>query len=68
MILAEIFADPVRKGYGQTDFVRMTAIENVDITRETLVKIERGIQLYYWIPAQRNYGIVLILTYDELLK
>lgn len=34
----------LEKGYGQTDFVRMLQLKNVDITRETLVKIERGIQ------------------------
>ena len=33
----------LEKGYGQTDFVRMLQLKNVDITRETLVKIERGI-------------------------
>ena len=33
----------LEKGYGQTEFVRMLQLQNVDITRETLVKIERGI-------------------------
>ena len=31
------------KGIGQTELVRMLQLENVDMTRETLVKIERGI-------------------------
>ncbi|MFR8353759.1 MAG: hypothetical protein ACLVB1_15050 [Blautia obeum] len=49
----------LEKGYGQTDFVRMLQLKNVDIT-ETLVKIERGIQLIT-DPSSEEYGIVLIL-------
>lgn len=34
----------IEKGLGQTELVRMLQLQDVDITRETLVKIERGIQ------------------------
>lgn len=57
----------LEKGYGQTDFARMLQLKNVDITRETLVKIERGIQ---HITGSQLRGIrdCLDTTYDELLK
>ena len=57
----------LEKGYGQTDCVRMLQLKNVDITRETLVKIERGIQ---HITGSQLRGIrdCLDTTYDELLK
>lgn len=55
------------KGIGQTELVRMLQLQNVDMTRETLVKIERGIQ---HITASQLRGIrdCLETTYDELLK
>lgn len=34
------------KGIGQTELVRMIQLSGVDMTRETLVKIERGVQQY----------------------
>lgn len=57
----------LEKGYGQTEFVRMLQLQNVNITRETLVKIERGIQ---HITGSQLRGIrdCLDTTYDELLK
>ena len=57
----------LEKGYGQTVFVRMLQLQNVNITRETLVKIERGIQ---HITGSQLRGIrdCLDTTYDELLK
>ena len=57
----------LEKGIGQTALVRMLQLQNVDITRETLVKIERGIQ---HITASQLRGIrdCLDTTYDELLK
>ena len=57
----------LEKGYGQTEFVRMLQFQNVDITRETLVKIERGIQ---HITGSQLRGIrdCLDTSYDELLK
>lgn len=55
------------KGIGQTELVRLLQLRGVDITRESLVKIERGIQHIY---ATQLQGIrdVLETTYDELLK
>ena len=50
------------KGIRQTEMVALLQLENVMITREALVKIERGIQ---HIQAINN---VLETTYDELLK
>ena len=57
----------LEKGYGQPQFVRMLQLQNVDITRETLVKIERGIQ---HITGSQLRGIrdCLDTSYDELLK
>ena len=57
----------LEKGYGQTELVRMLQLKNIDITRETLVKIERGIQ---HIAGSQLRGIrdCLDTTYDELLK
>lgn len=55
------------KGMGQTELVRQLHLLGIEITRETLVKIERGIQ---HIQAQQLWGIrdVLKTTYDELLE
>lgn len=57
----------LEKGYGQTELVRMLQLKNIDIIRETLVKIERGIQ---HITGTQLRGIrdCLDTTYDELLK
>lgn len=55
------------KGVGQTELTRLLQLEGIPITRETLVKIERGIQ---HIQAVQLRGIkdALDTTYDELLK
>ncbi len=55
------------KGIGQTELVRKLQLLGIEMTRETLVKIERGIQ---HIQAQQLKGIrdILEITYDELLK
>ena len=55
------------KGIGQTQLAILLQLNGVDMTRETLVKIERGIQ---HIKATQLRGIrdVLETTYDELLK
>lgn len=55
------------KGIGQTELVRMLQLEDVDMTRETLVKIEREIQ---HITGTQLRGIrdCLGTSYDELLK
>lgn len=57
----------LEKGFVQTELVRMLQLKNIDITRETLVKIERGIQ---HITGAQLRGIrdCLDTTYDELLK
>lgn len=55
------------RGIGQTELVRMIQLHDVDMTRETLVKIERGIQ---HITGSQLRGLrdCLDTTYDELLK
>ncbi len=55
------------KKIGQTELVRRLQLSGIDMTRETLVKIERGIQHIY---ASQLSAIKEILetTYDEILK
>jgi transcriptional regulator with XRE-family HTH domain len=55
------------KGVGQTELVGRLQLLGVSMTRETLVKIERGIQ---HVQASQLRGIrdALTTTYDELLK
>lgn len=55
------------RNVGQTELVRQLQLLGVDITRETLVKIERGTQ---HIRASQLRGIrdALQTTYDELLR
>ena len=55
------------KGIGQTELVRRLQLQGIAITRETLVKIERGTQ---HIPAVQLRGIrdALDTSYDELLR
>ena len=57
----------LEKGIGQTELVRMLQLEGVEMTRETLVKIERGTQ---HIQAAQLRGLrdALGTIYDELLK
>ena len=55
------------KGIGQTELVRMLDLEGVSITRECLVKIERGIQ-HIQVQQLRAIKKALDTTYDELLK
>lgn len=57
----------LKKGIGQTELVRLLQLNGISMTRETLVKIERGIQ---HIQAIQLRGIkeALDTTYDELLK
>lgn len=52
---------------GQTELVRLLQLEGVEMTRETLVKIERGTQ---HIRASQLRGIrdALHTTYDALLE
>ena len=55
------------RGIGQTQLVLHLQLLGVDMTRETLVKIERGIQ---HVQASQLRGIrdVLKTTYNELLR
>ena len=55
------------KGIGQTELVQTIQLAGVEMTRETLVKIERGIQHIYasQLKAIRD---ALYTTYEELLK
>ena len=54
------------QGVGQTELVRRLQLDGVEMTRETLVKIERGTQ---HLQATQLRGIrdALHTTYDELL-
>ena len=54
------------RGMGQTDLVRVLQIDGCDMTRECLVKIERGIQ---HIQASQLQAIkkALNTTYDALI-
>ena len=51
----------------QTELVLLMQLENVNITREALVKIERGIQ-HIQASQLRAIKKALNTTYDELLK
>ena len=55
------------KKIGQTELVRLLQLRGIPMTREALVKIERGIQHIYasQLKAIRE---ILDTTYDELLK
>ena len=55
------------KGIGQTELVRLLDLQGVSITRECLVKIERGIQ-HIQMQQLRAIKQALNVTYDELLK
>lgn len=55
------------KGIGQTELVRRLQLQGIDITRETLVKIERGIQ-HLKASQLRAIKNELNTTYDRLLK
>ena len=55
------------KGIRQTEMVALLQLENVMITREALVKIERGIQ-HIQATQLRAIKNVLETNYDELLK
>ena len=55
------------KKVGQTELVRKVQLLGVPLTRETLVKIERGIQ-HIQLAQLRAIRDILETTYDELLK
>lgn len=54
------------RGIGQTELVRELQLIDVDMTRETLVKIERGIQ-HIQLEQLRGIRDILKTTYEELL-
>lgn len=52
---------------GQTELVRSLQLMDIEITRESLVKIERGIQ-HIQLEQLRGIKKLLNTTYDELLE
>ena len=64
---ANIRAIRKQQGMGQTELVRHLQLEGIEMTRETLVKIERGIQ-HIQASQLRAIKNALNTTYDELLK
>ena len=57
----------IARGIGQTELVRMLDLQGISITRECLVKIERGIQ-HVQVQQLKAIKDELKTTYDELLK
>lgn len=57
----------VAKGIGQTELARSLDLQGIPITRECLVKIERGIQ-HVQVGQLKAIKDELQTTYDELLK
>ena len=55
------------RNIGQTELVRLLQLQGVEMTRETLVKIERGIQHIKAVQL-RAIRDALGTSYDELLK
>lgn len=55
------------KEIGQTELVRLMQLSGISITRESLVKIERGNQHIY-ASQLKAIKDILNTTYDELLK
>ena len=56
-----------QKNIKQVDMVRKMQLMGIDITRESLVKIERGIQHIY-ASQLKAIKEILNTTYDEILK
>lgn len=57
----------LEKGIGQTELIGMLNLKDIGMTREALVKIERGIQHITGLQL-RGIRDCLGTTYDELLK
>lgn len=55
------------KGIGQTELVQMLQLHGIMIYRESLVKIERGVQ-HITATQLRGFRDCLDTTYDELMK
>ena len=56
-----------QKKIKQVDIVRRMQLMGIDITRESLVKIERGIQHIY-ASQLKAIKEILDVSYDEILK
>ena len=56
----------LKKGYGQTELVRMLQLENIDMTRESLVKIERGIQHITGTQLHGFFCIFCPISFENL--
>lgn len=57
----------IAKGIGQTELVRLLDLRGIPITRECLVKIERGVQ-HIQVEQLKAIKSELKTTYEELLK
>lgn len=57
----------LEKRMGQTELVRLVQLEEIPMTRECLVKIERGVQ-HIRAPQLRAIRDALGVTYDALLE
>lgn len=57
----------LKKKIGQTELIRRLQLADIEMTRESLVKIERGIQHIY-ATQLRAIRDTLETSYDELLK
>lgn len=57
----------MQEGIGQTELIRELHLQGIYITRECLVKIERGIQ-HIRVDQLKAIKEQLHTTYDELLK
>ena len=55
---ANIRAIRLSRGIGQTELVRMVQLQGVDMTRECLVKIERGIQHVQAVQPNQDGGMI----------
>ncbi len=56
----------LKKNIGQTELVRNLQLNGINITRETLVKIERGIQ-HIKLSQLKGICSILNVTYDDIL-
>ena len=57
----------LKKKLGQTELINQLQLKNIDITRETLVKIEGGRQ-HIKLSQLRGIRNVLEVSYEELLN
>ncbi|MCI8400613.1 MAG: helix-turn-helix transcriptional regulator [Lachnospiraceae bacterium] len=57
----------IRRHMGQTQLVRLLQLQGVSITREALVKIERGVQ-HIKVSQLRAIRECLEVSYEELIQ